>query len=129
MWTSCQKVSYMVVTCHFIDSKWHLNRCVLNFCNIPPPHTRLIIADALHKCFRDWGIENKISSITVDNAKANDSTMRLLKDVFNMRKSLVVEGKLFHVRCCAHVTNLMVQDGLGEIGEIVDSIRMVLNTW
>jgi hypothetical protein len=22
MWTSCQKVSYMVVTCHFIDSKW-----------------------------------------------------------------------------------------------------------
>jgi hypothetical protein len=50
-------------------------------------------------------------------------TMRLLKDIFNMRKSLVVEGKLFHVRCCAHVTNLMVQDGLGEIDEIVDSIR------
>jgi hypothetical protein len=38
MWTSCQKVSYMVVTCHFIDSEWRLNRRVLNFCNIPP-HT------------------------------------------------------------------------------------------
>jgi len=78
MWTSCQKVSYMVVTCHFIDSDWRLNRRVLNFCNIPPPHSGLLIADALHKCFRDWGIESKVCSITVDNAKANDVALRHL---------------------------------------------------
>lgn len=36
MWTSCQKISYMVVTCHWIDSNWRLNRRVLNFCNVPP---------------------------------------------------------------------------------------------
>jgi hypothetical protein len=53
MWTSCQKVSYMVVTCHIIDSEWQLKMCVLNFCYIPPPHSGLLIADALHKCFRD----------------------------------------------------------------------------
>ncbi|XP_062150253.1 zinc finger BED domain-containing protein RICESLEEPER 2-like [Alnus glutinosa] len=123
MWTSCQKISYMVVTCHFIDSEWRLNRRVLNFCNIPPPHSGHIIADALHKCFRDWGIENKIYSITVDNAKANDVAMRHLRDVFNMRKSLIIGGKLFHVRCCAHITNLLVQDGLGEISVIVDCVR------
>jgi hypothetical protein len=123
MWTSCQKISYMVVTCHFIDSDWRLNRRVLNFCNIPPPHFGLLIADALHKCFRDWGIESKICSITVDNAKENDVALRHLRDVFNMRKSLVVGGKLFHVRCCAHITNLMVQDSLGEIGDIVDCVR------
>jgi hypothetical protein len=33
--------------------------------------------------------------------------MRLLKDIFNMRKLLVVEGKLFHVRYYAHVINLI----------------------
>ncbi|XP_062144804.1 zinc finger BED domain-containing protein RICESLEEPER 2-like [Alnus glutinosa] len=105
------------------NSDWRLNRRVLNFCNIPPPHSRLLIADALHKCFRDWGIESKVCSITVDNAKANDVVLRHLRDVFNMRKSLVVGGKLFHVCCCAHITNLMVQDGLGEIGDIVDYVR------
>ncbi|XP_062150442.1 zinc finger BED domain-containing protein RICESLEEPER 2-like [Alnus glutinosa] len=105
------------------DSDWRLNRRVLNFCNIPPPHSGLLIADALHKCFRDWGIESKVCSITVDNAKENDVALRHLRDVFNMRKSLVVGGKLFHVRCCAHITNLMVQDGLGEIGDIVDCVR------
>jgi len=123
MWTSSQKVSYMIVICHFIDSEWWLNRRVLNFCNIPPPHPELLIANAFHKCFRDWGIESKICSIIVDNAKAKDLAMRHLRDVFNMRKSLVVGGKLFHVRCCAHIINLMVQDGLGEIGEIVDCVR------
>ena len=51
MWTSCQKLSYMVVTCHFIDTDWYLQRRVLNFCNVPPPHTGLLIADALEKNF------------------------------------------------------------------------------
>jgi hypothetical protein len=65
---TCQKDLYMVVTCHFIDSEWHLNSRALNFCNIPTPHSGHLIADALLKCFRDWGIEKKIYSITVDNA-------------------------------------------------------------
>jgi hypothetical protein len=35
MWTSSQKVSYMVVTCHFVDSDWFLQKRILNFCNVP----------------------------------------------------------------------------------------------
>ncbi|XP_042974692.1 zinc finger BED domain-containing protein RICESLEEPER 2-like [Carya illinoinensis] len=123
MWTSCQKLSYMVVTCHFIDSDWHLQRRVLNFCNMPPPHTGLLIADALEKCFQSWGIENKISSITVDNASSNDVAIRILKNDFRLKKTLSVSGQLFHVRCYAHITNLLVQYGVGEIRDIVDCVR------
>jgi hypothetical protein len=123
MWTSCQDSSYMVVTCHFIDATWVLNRRVLNFCSFPPPHTGHAISQALLKCFRDWGIENKVCSVTVDNATNNDLAIKNLREVFNKRKLLVVEGKLFHVRCCAHVTNLLVQYGLSEIKTIVDCVR------
>ncbi|KAG2696953.1 hypothetical protein I3760_07G084500 [Carya illinoinensis] len=126
MWTSCQKLSYMVVTCHFINFDWHLQRRVLNFCNVPPPHTGLLIADALEKYFQNWEIENKIISITVDNASSNDVVIRILKDDFRLKKTLSVSGQLFHVCCCAHITNLLVQYGLGEIKDIVDFLEMKL---
>ncbi|KAG6657286.1 hypothetical protein CIPAW_04G079600 [Carya illinoinensis] len=123
MWTSCQKLSYMVVTVHFIDADWHFQRRVLNFCNVPPPHNGFLIADALEKRFQTWGIENKISSITIDNANSNDVVIRILKDDFRLKRKLTVGGKLFHVRCCAHITNLLVQYGLGKIRDIVDCVR------
>jgi len=119
MWTSRQQISYMVVTCHFIDSDWRLNRRVLNFCNVPSPHNGFLIAYALQKCFQDWGIDNKICSITVDNAKSNDTSIRVLRDVFNMRKTLLVGEKFMF----DDITNLLVQDSLSEISTIVDRVR------
>jgi hypothetical protein len=38
----------MVVTCHVVDSWWNLQNRVLNFCNVPPPHSGgVIVANAL----------------------------------------------------------------------------------
>lgn len=123
LWKSGQKIQYMVVTAHFVDSDWVLQKRVLNFCNVPPPHTGIIIADALNKCFLDWGIENKVSTITVDNASYNDVCIRRLREDFSLRKRLSIGGKIFHVRCCAHILNLLVQDGLGQLGEVIDMVR------
>ncbi|XP_062176105.1 zinc finger BED domain-containing protein RICESLEEPER 2-like [Alnus glutinosa] len=69
------------------------------------------------------GIENKVSTITVDNARNNDVAIRILKDDFTLKKTLAVKGQLFHVRCCAHITNLLVEDGISQIGDIVDCVR------
>lgn len=123
LWKSNQKIQYMVVTGHFVDVDWVLQKRVLNFCNVPPPHTGVIISDALSKCFIEWGIENKISSITVDNASYNDVCVRRLKDDFLLRQKLSIGGKIFHVRCCAHILNLLVQDGLNQIGDVIDTVR------
>lgn len=125
LWKSTtQKIQYMAVTGHFVDETWKLQKRVLNFCNVPPPHTGVIIADALYKCLVDWGLENKVSSITVDNATYNDVALKNLKATFELlNKKMLFEGKIFHVRCCAHIVNIMVQDGLGEIKGITDRVR------
>lgn len=122
LWKSGQKIQYMVITAHFVDDDWQLQKCVLNFCNVPPPYTGVIIADALHKCLVEWGIENKVGTITGDNASYNDVALRVLKENFAMKKKLPLDKKLFHIRCCAHVLNIMVQYGLSEIGDIVDGV-------
>jgi hypothetical protein len=124
MWTSSQRVSYIVVTCHFMDSNWLLQKRILNFCNVPPSYSGVVIADALRDTFNDWGIMRKVFTINVDNASANGAAIDILRDDFWLKGIfLPVGGLLFHVRCCAHITNLLVQVGLSKIGDIIDSVR------
>ncbi|KAL3510611.1 hypothetical protein ACH5RR_030012 [Cinchona calisaya] len=92
-----QKIEYMVIIGHWIDSSWKLQKRVLSFVQIPPPRRGVEISDAIFKCLKEWGIENKIFTISVDNASNNDVAIRLLKDTFSMSKNLVCAGKLFHI--------------------------------
>ncbi|XP_042400218.1 zinc finger BED domain-containing protein RICESLEEPER 2-like [Zingiber officinale] len=123
LWKSDQKVSYIVVTCHHVGSSWNLQKRNLNFLDVPPPHNGVSICDVLNKCLVKWGIENKVWSITVDNASYNDVVVRMLKDNLSYKNNLPLSGKLFHVRCCAHILNLLVQDGLSEIQDIFFNVR------
>ncbi|XP_057760243.1 zinc finger BED domain-containing protein RICESLEEPER 2-like [Arachis stenosperma] len=118
-----QKIEYMIITGHYVDTNWILQKRVLSFVHVPPPRRRVDIADAIFKCLIEWGIESKIYSIPVDNASYNDSCLRTLKDMISRHRKLLCGGKLFHVRCCAHILNLLVQDGLGEIAGTIENIR------
>lgn len=59
----------------------------------------------------------------MDNASYNDAAVRNLKDNFALKNKLMFGGKIFHVRCTAHIINLIVQDGLKEIQDIIDNVR------
>jgi hypothetical protein len=59
----------------------------------------------------------------VDNAHYNDRCLKELKVLFSRHRKLVLNGKLLHVRCCAHILHLLVQDGIGRIKEIVENVR------
>ena len=49
LWTSRQTVSYITVTCHFINSEWNLVSAVLCTINMPGDHTADSIAEQLKK--------------------------------------------------------------------------------
>ena len=50
LWKSkSQKIEYMVITGHFIDSSWKLQKRVLNFVHLPPPRHGIEIADSIYK--------------------------------------------------------------------------------
>jgi hypothetical protein len=65
------------------------------------------------------GIDKKVFFITLDNASANDLCVVNLKPKL---KDLPCDGDLFHMRCCAHILNLIVQDGLKEITDTIQKI-------
>lgn len=59
----------------------------------------------------------------MDNAYYKDRCLKELKVLILRHRKLVLDGKLFHVCCCAHILNLLVQDGIGKIAKIVEDVR------
>ncbi|XP_031287209.1 zinc finger BED domain-containing protein DAYSLEEPER-like [Pistacia vera] len=54
LWKSSnQNIEYMVITGHFIDGNWRLQKMVLSFVHIDPPHTGVQVVDSVYKCLKE----------------------------------------------------------------------------
>ena len=89
-------------------------------------HKGEAIGKALEACMIEWGL-GKVCTITVDNASANDVAISYLKKKLAKKNgALILGGDFLHMRCCAHIINLIVRDGLSEIKESISRIRDVV---
>ncbi|CAI9302125.1 unnamed protein product [Lactuca saligna] len=94
-WTFVQNLSYMCLTAHFIDDNWKLHKRILNFRNIDS-HKGKEIGKEIESCILYWGIEEKLSCITVDNASANDVVVAHIKD--NLMDKLVLGDAIVRIK-------------------------------
>lgn len=46
-WTSIVTDGYLSLTAHFIDSNWELQKRIINFSEMPPPHTGVALAEKI----------------------------------------------------------------------------------
>ncbi|XP_019232412.1 PREDICTED: zinc finger BED domain-containing protein RICESLEEPER 2-like, partial [Nicotiana attenuata] len=120
-WTSIQRINYMCITAHWIDSEWNMHKRIINFCPIIN-HKGDDIANGIGRCLREWGI-NKIFTVTVDNASSNDVTVKELSKQLTKMGTNLINGTHLHVRCMAHIMNLVVQDGLKESSVSIERVR------
>ncbi|KAL5561441.1 hypothetical protein UlMin_031188 [Ulmus minor] len=125
-WTSRQQITYLclTVTAHWIDCNWCLKKRILSFVQIPN-HKGKSIAKLIESCLQTWGIE-RVYSITLDNAFANDVAVGILKRRVNGWNWVVLGGDFMHVRCTAHIINLIMDYGLKEMHESICAIRNVI---
>ncbi|KAL5843686.1 hypothetical protein ACOSQ4_009644 [Xanthoceras sorbifolium] len=113
-WTSVQNINYMFIT------------CILSFSQIVD-HSGDSIGRCIEKVLLEWGID-KVFTITVDNATANSTAMGYVRRKLNSWQvdGAILGGKYLHVRCCAHILNLIVSDGLKDLHESVVAIHNVV---
>ena len=120
-WTSIQNASYMCLTGHWIDDNWTLQKRILNF-RVIENHQGDAIGEQILSCLMYWGID-KVFTITVDNASANNSAIAYLKKRLRSWEGLVLDGEFMHMRCAAHILNLIVSEGLKEMNSSIELIR------
>jgi hypothetical protein len=80
------------------------------------------IGQVIENCMLEWGID-KVLTVTVDNASSNNVTILFLKNVMKDWLTNILSNEHLHVRCCAHIVNLIMCDGLKEINVSVVKIR------
>ncbi|KAM0831309.1 hypothetical protein ACQ4PT_065611 [Festuca glaucescens] len=129
LWTAGhQRRGYMAVTAHYIDGSWNLKSFLLRFVYVPAPHTAAVLCEVLHEVLVEFHLERKISTITPDNCTTNDKAVEELQDKLDS-SSLMLGGKMLHMRCCAHILNLIVKDGLAVLGDCIERVRDSVGFW
>lgn len=96
---------------------------VLNFIELDPPHSGIVISQAVFECCQQWEIEDKVITMTMDNASSNDVAAINLVGKFAARSSPNFVPEYFHVRCCAYIINLIVNDGTAPLEPLISKLR------
>ncbi|CAL1388687.1 unnamed protein product [Linum trigynum] len=120
-WTCAQNYNYMSVTAHFVGKDWKLHRRVISFFRITS-RKGWDIGGQIASCLEEWGLKS-VFSITVDNANVRDDAVSYLRDKLVTWGSSIRYGTYLHTRCVSHIINLIVTDGLEEIGISVSRVR------
>ncbi|XP_062104275.1 zinc finger BED domain-containing protein RICESLEEPER 2-like [Humulus lupulus] len=95
---------------------------IINFIQVPS-HKGDLVGKELINCLNEWGISS-IFAVIVDNASSNDIARRKLKGhLLNKDNTIPLNGEMFHMRCSAHILNLIVTDGLKELNDAISSIQ------
>jgi len=61
-----------------------------------PPHTRTLLSEKIFNFLEDWDIEEKLFSITLDNASNVDNCQTFIKEKLNEQGLLLCDGIFFH---------------------------------
>lgn len=108
---------YLCLTARFIDQNWKLKKCILKFCNA---YSGELPSEVILKSLEDWGIENKISAITMVESEFSNATE--VKDKIQGNGGFQRNGFLFRVKCCGNMISQMVQDSYEKIKDITRKI-------
>lgn len=116
-WTSCQDLSYMCLTSHFVDNNYILHKRILNFCPIESCSGE-VMAKTIELCLNGWGLSH-VLSLTADHVLPNDLGIQYLKKRLMSWNNLVLKGEYIHMHCCPHILNIIVKEGLSDIDDSI----------
>ncbi|XP_022156412.1 uncharacterized protein LOC111023311 isoform X1 [Momordica charantia] len=118
-WNSYDQISFMSVTCQWIDENWSFQKVLLDIAHIPYPCGSAEIFHSLVKVLKVYNIENRILSCTHDNSQNAMHACHALKEHLDGQKV----GPFCYIPCAARTLNLIIDDGLRTTKPIIAKVR------
>ncbi|CAN0904364.1 Zinc finger BED domain-containing protein RICESLEEPER 2 [Linum grandiflorum] len=101
---------------------------MIRFLYVSAPHTSERLVKFLIDSLMDWNVDIKLSTIILDNCSTNDAMTEKIRRKLDS-SILLMDGAFFHMRCSAHVLNLIVRDGLDVIKDGIEKVRESVVYW
>ena len=120
-WTSIAGKNYLAITAHFVNSQKTIEK-LLSFQNVSGKTKGDDLSLSIESIVKKFGLENKIISITTDNAS---NCALAIKKCYSIGFNGV---PLVHVRCAAHTLNLIVKEGLKHVECELQSVRKAVHS-
>ncbi|MBW0466196.1 hypothetical protein O181_005911 [Austropuccinia psidii MF-1] len=102
----------MAVTGHFLDQDFNLTSILLGLSEIEGPHSGVALATHFLSILHQFDLEDRITSITTDNASSNSSMVNEIAST-----APTFNASTHAIGCMAHVLHLAAQDGLKALSE------------
>jgi hypothetical protein len=103
LWTSNQTIGYMVITSHFINDHWKLEKRIIKSNTLETPYTGLSMFNMVLKCIRELNFEDKVFALTLDNASNNGRMAHMLREnlflLLQLHQSRPLQLNLAHHQC------------------------------
>ena len=87
-----------------------------------------MLTEVLIDAMLGWNVDSRLSAITMDNCSTNDSMIGKIKAKLSV-DCLLNDMSLLHMRCAAHILNLIVRIGLDVIKHDIDNVRDSVVFW
>ena len=87
-----------------------------------------MLTEVLIDAMLGWNVDLRLSAITVDNYSTNDNMIGKIKAKLSV-DCLLNDEPLLHMRCTAHILNLIVRIGLDVIKHAIDNVRDSVVFW
>uniref|UniRef100_A0A3Q7J6F8 BED-type domain-containing protein n=1 Tax=Solanum lycopersicum TaxID=4081 RepID=A0A3Q7J6F8_SOLLC len=112
--------------CFHIPSRTTVTRDCFNlFDEEKHNHRGEDLGKSISKCLHEWGLHH-IFTVTVDNAGSNSVAITELSKQLTKWGTNLMGGSHLHIRCMAHIVNLIVQDGTKEANVSIERVRQAV---
>ncbi|EYU21540.1 hypothetical protein MIMGU_mgv1a002740mg [Erythranthe guttata] len=119
VWRKEGGFTYVRVTAHWMDSDWSMQRRIIGFKPLEFPISGANVSDPIKSFIEAWAINDKISSVTVDDVTDCADAVGDLKNFIHP----ILDGKLFRVRCVCRVLSSCILEGLKVVRRHINKIR------